>query len=187
MRTFLSSSATRCACVGWRTPRSRPSSGSAAAAHAQSVHLATGILARGGRILLVASRYPNHAEPLWNLPGGRQRPNELLAATVRREFHEEVGLEVEVGALRYVSESYDPTANVHFLSIAFDVCSSGEPVVPPGDAHAVRCAWVHPRDLAEKLQVAVVREPLVAHLADPTRRYFGFADAGITISFADDP
>ncbi len=121
------------------------------------------------------------------MPGGRQKPGELLAATVRREFHEEVALEVEVGALRYVSESYDPTANVHFLSIAFDVRSGGEPQVPPGDAHAVRCAWVRPDDLAAAIAVAVVREPLLAHLADPNRRYFGFADAGITISFADEP
>jgi ADP-ribose pyrophosphatase YjhB (NUDIX family) len=121
------------------------------------------------------------------LPGGRQKPGELLAATVRREFREEVGLEVEVGALRYVSESYDPTANVRFLSIAFDVRSSGEPQVPPGDAHAVRCAWVRPDDIAATIQAAVVREPLLGHLADASRRYFGFADAGITISFADDP
>jgi ADP-ribose pyrophosphatase YjhB (NUDIX family) len=121
------------------------------------------------------------------LPGGRQRPDELLAATVRREFVEEVCLDVEVGMLRYVSESYDPAANVHFLSIAFDVRSSGEPRVPPGDAHAVSCAWVRPADLAATLKVAVVREPLLAHLADPDRRYFGFADAGITISFADEP
>ncbi len=106
---------------------------------------------------------------------------------MRREFREEVGLEVEVGSLRYASESYDPIANVHFLSIAFDVRSPGEPHVPPGDAHAVRCAWVRHGDLAATLQAAVVREPLVAHLANPDRRYFGFADAGITISFADDP
>jgi hypothetical protein len=92
-----------------------------------------------------------------------------------------------VGPLRYASESYDHVANVHFLSVAFEVRSSGEPHVPPGDAHAVRCAWIRRDDLAATLQVAVVREPLLAHLADPDRRYFGFADAGITISFADDP
>jgi hypothetical protein len=76
---------------------------------------------------------------------------------------------------------------VRLLSIAFDVRSSGEPQVPPGDAHAVRCAWVRPDDIAATIQAAVVREPLLGHLADASRRYFGFADAGITISFADDP
>ena len=33
------------------------------------VHLCTGILERSQHILLVASRYPNHASALWNLPG----------------------------------------------------------------------------------------------------------------------
>jgi ADP-ribose pyrophosphatase YjhB (NUDIX family) len=150
------------------------------------VHLATGILERDGCVLLVASRYPNHPEPLWNLPGGRQRDGELLSETVRRELREETSLEVEVGSARYVSESYDRSANVHFLSVAFDVRCAGEPRVPDGDAHAVACAWVARGDLAARLTVGVVREPLLAHLADPRRRYFGFGDAGITIAFADE-
>ena len=151
------------------------------------IHLATGVLEREGRLLLVASRYPNHPDALWNLPGGRQRAGELLPDTVRREFFEETSLEVDVGALRYVSESYDPTAGAHVVNVAFDVRAEGEPVVPPGDAHAVACAWVARDRLAETLAVAVVREPLLAHLRDASRRYFGFADAGITIEFADEP
>jgi ADP-ribose pyrophosphatase YjhB (NUDIX family) len=149
------------------------------------VHLATGLLEREGRLLLVASRYPNHAEPLWNLPGGRQRDGELLADTVRREFLEETGLHVAIGSARYVSESYDRATATHFLSVAFDVTASGEPQVPEDDAHVVAAAWVAREDLAATLGVAVVREPSLAHLEDPKRRYFGYADAGITIEFRD--
>jgi ADP-ribose pyrophosphatase YjhB (NUDIX family) len=151
------------------------------------VHLATGILERDGCVLLVASRYPNHLEPLWNLPGGRQRDGELLDDTVRREFREETSLDATVGSARYLCESYDRTTGTHFLCVAFDVRATGEPLVPSDDAHAVDHAWVAISDLATKLTVAVVREPLVAHLADPARRYFGFADAGITIEFRDEP
>jgi ADP-ribose pyrophosphatase YjhB (NUDIX family) len=155
-----------------------------------------GLLERDGRLLLVASRYPNHPEPLWNLPGGRQRDGELLGETVRREFLEETGLAVEVGSVRYVSESYDRSANVHFLSIAFDVRAAtgaageraaSEPFVPAGDAHAVALAWVPLAEIGATITVPVVREPLLTHLADPSRRYFGFDDAGITIAFADPP
>ena len=151
------------------------------------VHLATGLLERDGRILLVASHYPNHAAPLWNLPGGRQREGELLRDTVRREFLEETTLDATVGSVRYVSESFDRSTDTHFLSVAFDVRADGEPRVPPGDAHAVGVAWVARANLHRTLSVAVVREPLLAHLADPNERYFGFADAGITIEFADPP
>jgi len=163
------------------------------------VHLAMGLLERDGRLLLVASRYPNHPQPLWILPGGRQRDGELLVQTVRREFREETGLAVEVGSVRYVSESYDRNTNVHFLSIAFDVRAAtvapgepgegaaSEPFVPAGDAHVVALAWVPVAEIGSTVTVRVVREPLLTHLADPSRRYFGFDDAGITIAFADPP
>jgi len=149
------------------------------------IHLAAGILERDGRLLLVASRYPNQAEPLWNLPGGRQRDDELLHETLRREFAEETGLEVAVRELRYLSESYDRTTATHFLCTAFTVSGQGEPRAPEGDAHVTAFAWVPREELARRIVVRVVREPLLAHLADEDRRYFAFDDAGITIRFAD--
>lgn len=136
---------------------------------------------------MVASQYPNHPAPLWNLPGGRQRDGELLEAALRREFREETALEIRVGDLRYLSESYDRATGTHFLCAAFTVSARGEPRTVPGDAHAVAIAWVPRERLAEHLSVAVVRDPLLGHLAEPRRRYFAFADAGVTVEFADEP
>jgi ADP-ribose pyrophosphatase YjhB (NUDIX family) len=150
------------------------------------VHLCTGILERAGRILLVASRYPNLAEALWNLPGGRQEPAETVAAAVVREFAEETSLAVRVTRLAYVAESFDHATTTQFTNFAFHVEGAGEPRVPPDDGHAVDCAWVAIPDLAQRLAVGVVREPLVGYLSDPQRQYFGYADAGITIEFADE-
>ncbi len=84
---------------------------------ARAIHLATGIALREEHLLLVASRYPNQPQPLWNLPGGRQQPGELLEETVVREFAEETGLDVAVRELAYVSESYD--GEQHFLNATF--------------------------------------------------------------------
>lgn len=151
----------------------------------QRVHLVTGLLERDGALLLVASRYPNHARPLWGVPGGRQAPGELMPATLRREFKEETSLDVVVGAVRYVAESYDAANGTHFLNVAFDVTAAGAPRLAGNDAHVVDIAWVARAELAARISVAVVREPLLEHLAHPKRRYFGFADAGITIEFAD--
>ena len=86
------------------------------------IHLATGFIVRDERLLMVASRYPNHAEPLWNLPGGRQQPGELLAETVVREVFEETALHVEAGEVAYISESYD--GDVHYLNVTFVVALS---------------------------------------------------------------
>ncbi len=136
--------------------------------------------------MLVASRYPNHREPLWNLPGGRQRHGELLQQTVVREFREETGLDVRVHELRYVAESYDPQTGEHFLCVSFDVTSGGDPIAASDDAHVTEIAWWPRERIAEKIVLPVVRDPIVAHFADPAKRYFGFADSGVTIVFADD-
>ncbi len=149
------------------------------------IHLCTGILERREHILLVANRYPNQAQALWNLPGGRQESPETVEAAVIREFAEETALVVRVTRLAYVAESFDRATGTHFTNFAFHVEGSGEPHVPPGDAHAVACQWVGRAKLAQRLVVGVVREPLLAYLADPGRQYFGYADAGISIEFAD--
>jgi len=135
--------------------------------------------------LLVASSYPNQPAPLWNLPGGRQRHGELLDEALRREFLEETGLEARVEQLMYLSESYDRATGEHFLNATFRVSASGEARVTGTDAHVVDLAWLSPAELQERVSVAVVREPLLAALRGDPRRYFVFADAGITIEFAD--
>jgi ADP-ribose pyrophosphatase YjhB (NUDIX family) len=149
------------------------------------VHLCTGILERDDHLLLVANRYPNLTEPLWNLPGGRQEPTETVAAAVVREFAEETSLAVQIVRFAYVAESFDHVTATHFTNFAFHVDGDGTPRVPAGDAHVVACAWVARADLAARLAVGVVREPLLSYLADMRQQYFGYADSGITIAFAD--
>jgi 8-oxo-dGTP diphosphatase len=151
----------------------------------QRVHLCTGILERNGSVLLVASRYRNHDRPLWNLPGGRQEPYELLGDALRREFDEEISLEIEIDGVAYVAESFDRSAQTHFTNVAFVVRAEGEPAVRSGDLHAVDYAWVPREAVAERLTVDVVRIPLVGFLGGDRRRYYGFAEAGITIEFND--
>lgn len=154
-----------------------------------TIHLASGIAIRDGRLLLVASHYPNQPQPLWNLPGGRQQPGELLVETVVREFYEETELRVHAGELAYVSESYD--GERHFLNATFLVEPSfdklrmtrGEPTMT-GEDHVVAAEWVPLSDVRERIVVAVVREPLLAYLQGVLeRRYAGFHEAGITIEW----
>jgi ADP-ribose pyrophosphatase YjhB (NUDIX family) len=143
------------------------------------------LLERNGCVLLVASRYPNQPQPIWNLPGGRLREGELFAAALRREFREEAALDIEVGNLLYMSESFDRATGTHFLNVTFAVTAQAQPREVEGDAHVVAFAWVPRSELAARVSVRVVREPLLAALAGDSRRYFGFEDAGITIEFAE--
>jgi ADP-ribose pyrophosphatase YjhB (NUDIX family) len=170
------------------------------------IHLATGLAVHDGRVLLVASRYPNHPDPLWNLPGGRQQPGELLEETVVREVFEETGLRVDIGELGYVSESYDGAT--HFLNATFHVMlrqaqhdkdsSSFDAACPErsrraqensydGGDHVVAVEWVPVDELAERIVVSVVREPLLAYLRGALPgRYAGYHDAGVTIEWPAD-
>ncbi len=140
------------------------------------------------------------AEPLWNLPGGRQQAGELLTETVAREVHEETGLRVRVGSLAYVGESYD--GERHYLNACFHVeVVAGSPfdTAQPSDSrpagaaqddkvdHVVSWEWVPIEQLAERIVVGVVREPLLAYLrGELTQRYAGFHEAGITIEWPPD-
>ncbi len=133
--------------------------------------------------MLVASAYPNLIKPLWNLPGGRQNEGELLTAALQREFAEETGLVIRVGELLYVSESYDGAT--HFTNATFAVASDGDAELPSRDAHVVAVEWVPLAEIAQRLTVSVVREPLLSYLNGDLRRYFGYAEAGISIVFAD--
>jgi ADP-ribose pyrophosphatase YjhB (NUDIX family) len=152
----------------------------------QRIHLCTGLLERDGRVLLVGNTYPNHAELLWGMPGGRQEDRETCAMAVVREFREEIALEARVTGLAYVAESFDEATKTQFTAFCFTIEAAGEARVVPGDAHVRECRWVRRAELASLLTVRVIREPLLGYLADPARRYFGYLEAGITIAFGDE-
>jgi len=57
-----------------------------------------GIILRGGRILLgKRHKLDDHkSDGLWQLPGGKQKPNETPAEAVAREIREETGLTIKL-------------------------------------------------------------------------------------------
>ncbi len=144
-----------------------------------SLRIVTGVARREDSVLLVASRYASHPQSLWTLPGGRQEPGELASETVLREVREETGIEASIIELAYVSESYDGAT--HVVNLTFAIAASGAPHVPQRSDHIVAAEWVAIDELPARMQVAVVREPLLAYLRGSGQRYFGFHEAGVSI------
>ncbi len=97
-----------------------------------------------------------------------------------------MGLEVSSRGLRYLSESFDRVGGVHVVAAIFEVEFVCE-LAPPTDPKIVARAWVARAELGAQLAVRVVREPLLANLAGDKRRYYAFAEAGISVAFADEP
>lgn len=149
----------------------------------QRIHLASALLERSGRVLLVASRYPSHDAPLWNLPGGRQQTPELLEETAIRELREETGMRGFIRELAYVAESYDNDR--HFLNAVFVVDAEGEPDLPEAEDHVVAAEWVDVAALPTRLAAAVVREPLLNFLR-LKKRYTAFDRADISVRWFDE-
>lgn len=61
-----------------------------------------GIVRNAGRVLL----HRGEQDAFWTLPGGRVESMEAASAALAREFHEELGVEVSVGRLRYFTENF---------------------------------------------------------------------------------
>lgn len=79
-----------------------------------------GLLLLDDRLLLV-NAWPGGKSDLWCAPGGGVRRGASLPENLRREFHEETGLEIRVGAPCLVNEFHDPAGTFHQVDVYFRV------------------------------------------------------------------
>jgi ADP-ribose pyrophosphatase YjhB (NUDIX family) len=84
-----------------------------------------GILERDGKVLL-ALRANEPRRGCWDLPGGFAEETEDPVDTLRREFREETGLEVEPVELMRID--VEPYEHRHVFSVTWIVRAEGEPV-----------------------------------------------------------
>lgn len=83
------------------------------------IRLATrAVLVHEGRLLLV-NAYPGDRSDLWCAPGGGAEPGASLPENLRREVHEETGLEIHVGAPCLINEFHDPDSGYHQVDMFF--------------------------------------------------------------------
>jgi 8-oxo-dGTP diphosphatase len=116
-----------------------------------------GAVVIANRALLLVLRATSPGEGRWSIPGGRVEAGETLSEALRREVHEETGIEVEAGELIGVAERRG--AGYHFVILDYYAWPRGDdpmPVVAGSDAK--RVSWVPLSELEEL--------PLVDGLAD---------------------
>jgi 8-oxo-dGTP diphosphatase len=104
--------------------------------------VAVGAVVVRDRRLLLVERGRGVNVGLWSLPGGRVEPAETLAAALRRELWEEVGLRVRVGPLCGIAERISEQA--HYVILDFWADADGTPVAGDDAADVV---WAARADL----------------------------------------
>lgn len=96
----------------------------------RSPRLATrAIIVRDGRLLLV-NAFPGTRSDLWCAPGGGVEPGQSLPDNLKRELHEECGLDVAVGPLALVNEFHDPRSGFHQVDLFFRCAITGGRIDP---------------------------------------------------------
>lgn len=107
------------------------------------IDVSAGLIFRSGRLLITQRHADAHLGGLWEFPGGKREPGESFQQCLARELHEELGVQVEVGALfESVTYAY-PGKTVH---LQFFLCR-----LPQGEPQALGCAalkWVTHDELA---------------------------------------
>jgi ADP-ribose pyrophosphatase YjhB (NUDIX family) len=149
------------------------------------MYLATGLLRRGGCVLLVRGRYAGEPQPLWTLPGGRPEEAETLRHAVVREFHEETSLHVVVRRPAYLSESVDRHRRLHVVNCTFWVSESDPSAAPLSkDPKIAEVRFVPEREAPGVLQADVLRIPVKAALDAPEEvGYFSFSSENVAVPF----
>ncbi len=121
------------------------------------------VIERDGRFLLGLRPAGTHLAGHWEFPGGKCDPHETHAEALRRELHEELDIEAEVGALEHAVTHVYPerTVELHF----YRCTCTGEAKGMIGQD--VR--WVAREDLAH-LPFPEADGELIARLTSPIGR-----------------
>lgn len=129
-----------------------------------SIHVVAGVITDArGRILLARRAPGRELAGLWEFPGGKVDPGETPEAALARELHEELGIEVEVGAPLMVVPHRTPSRRLH-LDVRHIRAWRGTPKGCEGQA----LAWVQPQRLA-RYDMPAPDHPVVAALLQPDR------------------
>lgn len=115
------------------------------------------IIVENGNILLIR-RGKEPSKGKWSIPGGRVEWGESLVAAVKREVHEETGLEIIVGSVAGIYDLIIPEGDelaYHYVIIDYYAKQIGGELAPNDDAAEVRwvpIAELESYDLAEHLR-----------------------------------
>jgi ADP-ribose pyrophosphatase YjhB (NUDIX family) len=123
------------------------------------------LIQQKGKILMLVYDYPGgliHA-----IPGGGLHDGETLADSIRREFREELSIDIEVGGLRFVGDMMARDNVIkQTVHIVFDgSIADGEPALNRSFTSAQEFRWVPLEELSNLKLYPAITQPLLEDLA----------------------
>lgn len=108
------------------------------------IPVVTGLIRKGDKVLVGQRPVGHSLAGQWEFPGGKIEKGETPEVALARELSEELGIEAEVGALRYAStHNYGDTS---IIILFYDVkLWKGEPKT----VHHMDLKWVLPDELPQ--------------------------------------
>lgn len=123
------------------------------------------ILNEEGKILLLEKHPENKAGRHWDIPGGRIQKNESFEEALKREVHEETGLQ-NLTELRFFTMAMTerriavPHGSVKLALMVYFCRSTEQALVCLSNEH-IRFDWVDPKDVRELLSPFFFSEDLI--------------------------
>ena len=126
---------------------------------------AYGLLVRDG-LVLISAEYVYDVF-CWKFPGGGVKEFETAEAALVREFDEETGLQITVGALLYAPGTlFSPWSKVNYTPVYYGVSGEGEIVTPPHEP--VEMSFKHPREAIESGLMAAPEIAVLESFLNPS-------------------
>lgn len=109
------------------------------------IPVVAGFLRRGDQILVGQRPENNSLAGQWEFPGGKIESGESPEDALARELSEELGIEADIGELKFsCTHSY---GDVNILILFYEVRYwKGE----PKPKHHLMLEWIHPQDLLNR-------------------------------------
>jgi 8-oxo-dGTP diphosphatase len=85
------------------------------------------VVRRGDTFLLTRRLKGTHLEGMWEFPGGKCEPGESLEACLRREIHEELGVDAQVKHLLLSTQHTYDTRHIELHFFACDLDAEPHP------------------------------------------------------------
>lgn len=119
----------------------------------------SGILKKDDKILFVKHKKNN--EEYYLLPGGGVDFGESFEIALKREFMEEVNIDVKVKDLVFVSEGIDPKGEKHIISMVFSVEYLTGDIKIPEEERIIACEYLSPEEIEENIIYPNIKKELV--------------------------